>query len=211
MPFFTSGMKKLIFFDFDGVILDSFDIGWNIFAAHKPGLTLEVYRTFFEGNVYEVDRETKVDHSIEAEVWVKYRKEMVGRELISGIREVIEKLSKDYFMVIVSSTHSKIIEEFLETHGVRKYFKEVLGSDVDENKVKKIKLALKTHKTDPKDTVFITDTLGDVREGAKCGVTSIGVLWGFHDQKTLEKDGILEIAEKPEELPVLVKKHFSRK
>lgn len=52
----------------------------------------------------------------------------------------------------------------------------------------------------PKDAVFITDTLGDIREARECDIDSIAVTWGFHERKTLEKGNPIVIVSDPREL-----------
>ena len=62
-----------------------------------------------------------------------------------------------------------------------------MGGDIHRSKVAKIQMILKKHGIKPAEAIFITDTLGDMREAIKCGVLSIGVTWGFHEKERLQK------------------------
>jgi len=72
-------------------------------------------------------------------------------------------------------------------------------------------MVLREYKAKPEDCVFITDTLGDMREAARCGVWSIGVTWGFHERERLEKGNFFAIVDKIEELSLTVQSFFSKK
>jgi len=45
--------KKLIIFDFDGVIVDSFAISFGVNRKLGSAVDIDQYRSFFEGNIYE--------------------------------------------------------------------------------------------------------------------------------------------------------------
>lgn len=59
------------------------------------------------------------------------------------------------------------------------------------------------------DCIFITDTLGDIKEARVAGVDSIAVSWGYHSLATLELGNPLAVADKPSELPNLVRTFLS--
>ena len=96
-------------------------------------------------------------------------------------------MSKQYILTVVSSSTSSFIEKFLEKENIRQCFSDILGSDVDYSKVKKINNLLRDYSINPTDAVYITDTIGDIKEANECNVRSIGVTWGAHDRDTLEK------------------------
>lgn len=60
------------------------------------------------------------------------------------------------------------------------------------------------------DCVFITDTLGDMREAEEHGMEAIGCSWGFHPHTTLEKGLPFRIVDMPTELPDAVANYFGR-
>ena len=46
---------------------------------------------------------------------------------------------------------------------------------------------------------MLGDTRFDVEGANKCGIKTMGVLWGFGSRESLEKEGAAYIAETPEE------------
>jgi phosphoglycolate phosphatase len=103
------------------------------------------------------------------------------------LNDTVETLSSKYLMTVVSSSPDKYIINYLESEGMKEYFSEIFGSDVHKSKVIKINKILEKYNVSPKDAVFITDSLYDILDGNGCGVKSIGVTWGLHDKKELEK------------------------
>lgn len=52
----------------------------------------------------------------------------------------------------------------------------------------------------PADTVFVGDTNVDVQTGKNAGAYTVGVLWGYRDEKELRENGADRIIASPEEL-----------
>jgi len=46
-------MKKIVLFDFDGVLVDSYDYSYRISKELSPKLTEDIFRELFEGNIYD--------------------------------------------------------------------------------------------------------------------------------------------------------------
>ena len=51
--------EKIIIFDFDGVIVDSFDIAFKVNKLSRPALTKKSYRAKFNGNIADAKYEEK--------------------------------------------------------------------------------------------------------------------------------------------------------
>ena len=130
--------------------------------------------------------------------------------LFAGMREVAEKLSHTYVLIIVSSTITSPIQGFLEKHHIGRYFSEVMGANVHTSKHEKIQMIFEKYGTSAPECVFITDTLGDIREAEAAHVGTIGVSWGFHPPETLKKGEPFRIVERPEEIPATISDYFAR-
>lgn len=195
---------KFILFDFDGVIADSFDLAFDTAKTICPAITKEDYQKRFEGNIHDV-KHPEAFHSDDCKhdldwfnIYVPKMKERA--KLFSGMSEVILELEKNYMLVIVSSTVTFPIEEFLTLYNLRNHFDWVMGSDVHTSKVEKIKMVFEKYKINSNDCLFITDTLGDMHEAEKMNVPSVGVTWGFCTPETLQKGNPLGLVTTPEEL-----------
>jgi len=204
--------KKFVLFDFDGVIADSLALGHDVARQVHPEkeMTVDDYRTLFEGNVY--DSLEKAGHQRrDEEYFAAYAPRMEAEvRIMSGIKDAIDRLAQAYTLTIISSTASDLIHQFLARHELQKYFTAVMGSDVHVSKVRKMSMVFEQYDTSPGQCVFVTDTLGDMREAKAHDVGAIAVAWGWHDRERLEKGIPFRIVETPAELPDAVDDYFAR-
>lgn len=205
-----TGNKKFVLFDFDGVIADSFQAAFAVHKVISPHIIEGDYRSWFEGNINNwQEMASPGNHRSDIDFFAEYLPKMKSEvKMVPGILEIIKNLSRSYTLIIVSSTITSPIREFMERHEASQYFTEIMGNDVHQSKVEKIKMVFAKHKASPENCVFVTDTLGDLREAAEAGVSAIGVSWGFQHKETLLKGNPLCVVEKPEELPVAILNHF---
>jgi phosphoglycolate phosphatase len=204
--------NQFILFDFDGVIADSFWLALEVTQVICPHLTDSLYRKRFEGNINdwegpEQGHTGECQHSIDFfDAYIPRMKEEVM--IVPGIKEVVALLGKKYTLIVISSTITSPIQEFLEKYSLSQYFVQIMGNDVHKSKVEKIRMVFGKYNITAQDCVFITDTLGDMRESAEMQVGAIGVTWGFHKPETLRKGNPFCLVEKPNELALSVSKYF---
>lgn len=206
-------MKNFILFDFDGVIADTFAPAFEVEKIMCPEATPEDYRSRFEGNI-NIPIEQGSYHTKNCRHDIDFFAEYIPRfkeqgKIFDGMAEVIKKLSIDNTLIIISSTITSPIQEFLVKNNIDTYFSEVMGNDVHTSKVKKMKMVFSQYKTDPKHCLFVTDTLGDITEAEKSGVQAIGVTWGFHGQDRLRRGKPLKIVQTPQELLTSIEEFFN--
>ncbi|HSX24872.1 MAG TPA: HAD family hydrolase [Candidatus Andersenbacteria bacterium] len=190
--------NKLVIWDFDGVIADTFDMCLNIIRLSNPELTKTEYRQRFEGNINKIKKDRRERSHID--FWAEYEKNILNQKMTEGIENPVQYFAEFYPSVIVSSTISKPINQFLEHHTIRQYFQEIFGNEISESKIEKFNMILKKYNIRSEDCVLITDTLGDMKEASKAGIKSVGVTWGYQSRETLEKGNPASIVEKPEEI-----------
>lgn len=189
---------KIILFDFDGVIADTYSFCYRIISSNEA-LTHDEYKARFEGNINDAIRKIGQDTK-RIDFWGEYEPELMKCQPNTELTNMIQQLSKDHVLIIISSTISLPIKKFLDIYELSSCFKEILGNDVEKSKIKKIQDVLERYYIKPEEAVFITDTLGDIKEAKKCGVESIAVTWGYHPRKTLQKGNPRIIINHPSEL-----------
>ena len=202
--------KKLVLFDFDGVLVNTTDLGFVIQKKYNPHITKEFYNSLSEGNFIENYTRAVADGLIDdiTEWEEHYGKELEKITTHSVIAHMVCDLAKEYMLCVVSSTTSGHIIRKLEQENIRDCFQDICGADVHRSKVVKIKMLLEKYSVEPSNAIFITDTLGDVREGNECNVKSIGVTWGSHDRDTLNIGNPFAVVDDVVELEVAVQKFF---
>lgn len=197
--------KKLVMFDFDGVLVDTLLVNHCIYQEVNSNLSLEEFKTFYHGNKFKAvrfDGSSRNEHPNRCERYDYHTRELRIPELI---RNVVKDLTSDYILSIVSSTHASSISRIINRDGVGEYFEDILGVETDKSKVKKINMLLHKYGIDPSDSIYITDTLGDIYEARESNVSSIGVLWGYHDKETLERGNPVALIDNPESLITAIK------
>ena len=178
--------NKTIIFDFDGVIVNSFNAAFEVSQMMRPTLTKDRYQAKFNGNYYEAEHEDKIENEIN--FFEEYGKKFRTLDIDTTTKEVILELSKTHNLFVVSSTIKSIIEKYLDRHGLLDSFTEILGSDTETSKVKKFKMIFNKYNISPDETIFLTDTSGDIKEAKEANIkTIIGILGGFQNEESLKQ------------------------
>lgn len=205
--------RTCIFFDFDGVIADSFGAAFQTAQAVCLHETEDRYRSYFEGNINDATLplagfdHTHCNH--ELDWWGTYLPLFEKTHPFPGIMRVLHDLAEEYRMAIVSSNISSPVMAYLKRHDAAQYFDDIFGNDVHKSKVEKMNMLFERYELAPAHCVFVTDTLGDMREAEKVGVGTIGVSWGFHEHERLQKGNPFKIVDHPHELPGAVDGYFA--
>jgi len=177
---------KTIIFDFDGVIVDTFDIAFEVNKLVRPSLSKTSYREKFNGNINNAQYQEPETREID--FFYEYGKRLEKRKINHDIKKSIIDLSKNFQLFIVSSSTSLVIKNFLEKNNLLKYFIEILGLDVEPSKTKKFNIIFDKYNISPQETIFLTDTSGDVLEAREAKINFvIGILGGYQNEESLKK------------------------
>lgn len=194
--------KKLVIFDFDGVLANTIQLSFNIHKEYNPDFTMEKLQDICNGNFIDNMKaeNDKMNHKDPLNFHEKYENEIMKMNIDEILFKTIEELNKNYILAIVSSTTTIYIKNFLEKENTEKCFSDILGADVHSDKTIKINSLLEKYNIKPNDAIFVTDSLGDILDGNKCGVGSIGVTWGIHPKETLKKGNPIAVLDDPRDL-----------
>ena len=205
------GNKKLVMFDFDGVLVNTLPMAYQIHKDSNAHFTWERFQDFSNGNFVEgIGKAISLgEHIVPDNFHEEYQKNLLTFTIHDILNDTILALADEYIVAIISSSQGSFIQEFLQKENLTECFSDVLGVDIHASKVVKINLLLDRYKVVPNDAIFITDTLGDIREANDCNVSSIGVTWGLHSRETLEKGNPSFIINDPQELLVTIQKIFN--
>lgn len=140
----------------------------------------------------------------------KYRERftVVGwkeNELYSGMENALQRLKEaGKVLIVATSKPERLAVKILEHFGLDGYFDDICGADDDNTRSKKdevIRYALEKHGlTDLSDLIMVGDRKYDILGAKKCGLASMGVLYGFGDRRELQDAGADYIAETVEEM-----------
>jgi phosphoglycolate phosphatase len=190
--------KKLVIFDFDGVLVNTMPLWLKVNKKTNPDITLAHMSEMSLGNFF--DGFEKVNFVPSPTYHEDYHEGLKEIEVISVLRDTIHELSKDHYLMIVSSGSEVVIKKYLQKEEIENLFVEVLGFETHKTKTAKIKQILEKYGAQNTDAVFITDTLGDILESHEVGVPVIAETWGLHDEETLLRGNPEKLINDPREL-----------
>lgn len=204
--------KKLIIFDFDGVIVDSFKIIYSVVrdAFKSVGISLseQGYRDFFLINPKLAEQKLCNDEKkfalVQKYIHKNAPKRYRGVRIFPAAISTIKKLSEHATLAIVSSSQADVIEKKIKEYGLIKHFSLIFGADKALSKTEKLNEIINRLPADGNSIYFISDTVGDLNEGKSIGIKTIAATWGFHDKKILLSSLPEFIINNPEELLTLL-------
>ena len=207
---------EYILMDLDGTLTDSkegitkcLQYALQYFGVEVKDLsTLEKYigppleQTFREGFGFGKEQ---------AEVAIeKYRERFVPigmyeNKLYAGMEEALQRLKESgKVLIVATSKPEKFAVTILKHFGIDGYFDDICGADPEMNRNKKeevIRYALEKHELiDLSDVLMVGDRKYDIEGARACGLSCMGVLYGFGSREELEEAGAEYIAETVEDM-----------
>ena len=200
-------MKRVLIFDYDGVIVDSLNIFMTLFinACKKHGWkqisSKDGFLSLFNENMYENMKKVGMSKQDILTIILEVKNGLLHHlndlPLFSHMKETLEILSHDHILCITTSNETTVVDRYLNLHQITG-FQDIFGSDIHPSKTKKIELIKQKY---PKKTyVYIGDTIGDILEGKKAKIYTIGVTWGWHSKEKIIKSNPDYLVECPKEL-----------
>ncbi len=193
-------MKKLLIFDFDGVIEDTFELTFNLFKDPLPTLTREEYRSWFDGNVHNAIHTKEISTVDKYIFYKKYTEGLQRMSIGKPLKRALTTLHKNSAFSIVSSSLDDALCGYLRQNNIHSLFKHVWGMEKSTSKIEKLEELITLYALPKENYWFITDTLGDIHEAHSAGIQSVAVTWGFHSRARLEQGNPVAVVDTPEEL-----------
>ena len=199
-------MKNYLLFDLDGTLTDpkegictcvqyalsSFGIDEPDLDRLEPFIGPPLKDSFME--FYQMD-EVQAEAAIE-----KYRerfrdKGIFENELYTWVPEMLRALnSKGMFMAVASSKPTVFVQQILEHFNIAKYFKVVVGSELDGTRTDKAEVVEEAVRqlfgekpVDKSKVYMIGDRRHDVEGAHAYGVEAVGVAYGYGSMDELKE------------------------
>jgi len=202
---------SIVMFDFDGVLadsLDSFCVAMEeAFAGiARPDLaTREQVLTLLDDNWFvSLARAgvTAAEARTVEDIFAAALSPPTLLRCFPGVPAMLERLARRHLLIVITSSTAAIVNGFLAAHELAGV-EQVMGAEVDTSKVRKIERAVATHERALRYW-YVGDTTGDILEGRKAGVRTIGVAWGWHGAKRLRTVSPDHLAGTPQELAEII-------
>ena len=200
----------LLHFDYDGVLVDSFDQLLTAFrrTAADTGLGRLPTRNDFEtiedlsatGLATLLGVPAGHIESYTRHVHALLEAGGYAPTLFPGIPDLLKTLSERHTLVVVTSNYDPLVRQGLSLNGVDECVSLVLDAGQPGDKSDKIRHALERLGHRPEEGFMIGDTRGDIRHGRLAGVRTAAVTWGYQTRQTLEQESPDFIVDSPDEL-----------
>lgn len=199
--------KEAVVLDFDGTIADAEAVMLEIYGpvAERfgwPKLTRRDYFRLKKSSPREIMRWAGI------KIWQIPQLIKLGREeyskhanrikLFAGMPEVLERLSHDKDVYILSSNDRGTVQRILKSNGVKTKVMVLSGSPLlgkDKALKKLIKKGYDRH-----TSWMIGDEIRDIQAGQKARMRTIGVSWGLQSPAGFKKINPDKIAKKPDDI-----------
>jgi HAD superfamily hydrolase (TIGR01549 family) len=187
----TFSKLSALFFDFDGVLVDSAYIKKaafkELFKSYGKTVVSQVINYHcLHGGISRVDKISYVHEFIlgkplsaaELQHWGQNYSQyvvekVVAAEWIRGAQEFLEELNNQLPIFVISGTPEDELKEVICRRKMEEYFREILGSPI--RKPAHINNLLTTYNLSPENCVFVGDALTDYDAAQETGMSFIGI------------------------------------
>lgn len=213
---------KYVLFDLDGTLVDT---GEGIIASIKHAFSVlgetridaDTMRKFIGPPLKEAFAEHcgyNAEQTAEAVKIFRAHYAEIGKDICepyADIRECLEELREaGCTLVVATSKPTVFAKDILDRFDMSRYFADIVGSNLDNTRSKKsevISYVLKEFGITPSDVaVMIGDKAQDLIGAKTCGISGIGVTYGFGSREELLSEPHIALLDTPSEISKLIKK-----
>ena len=204
----------LVFFDYDGVIVDSFAQVMNAArgaieavgagrAPEKTDLHTIPNLTFQDfGRLLGVPE--KLIDRFGAEMFRILSEDAITPPAFPGIPDVIRALAGAHTLAVVTATVRDTVRHALHRDGIAQCFSDIRDGTEPGTKSDKIRAGMRKFGFEPANVFMVGDTLGDIRQGRLAGVRTIAVSWGYQSADFLRAAKPDHVAALPADLAAIL-------
>lgn len=205
---------KIILFDFDGTLADSFTLilaaGNRLAATYGyPSISESEALALRSQGIRQIIQQSNVPlHRLPA--WMRQMKKELQKETAymqpqSGLTKALSSLKETKIPLgIVTSNSRDNVHGFLDNNGWTGWFAHVETGSNLFGKSRLIARLLDRSGFTASEAIYVGDEVRDVEAARKAGVSSVAVTWGFNDRNILTRTRPDHLIDHPEELLHLV-------
>jgi HAD superfamily hydrolase (TIGR01509 family) len=181
-----------IFFDFDGVLIDSEPVHWACWREVLLPLGVSLEWEFYRNQCIGIDDRLMLQMMATAsdpprdwqEMWAQYpaKKELFRARMIDappfpqGIAALLEELQERYKLAVVSSSSCAEIEPLLAKAGLRDYFQTIVGGEsVKHHKPAPDPYLLAAERLEARTALVLEDSDAGLASGRAAGFEALRV------------------------------------
>jgi len=198
---------KVIIFDFDGTIADSFEIfleALNTVTRRSRPLTASEVEDLRRSSTKQIIKKLGIKPWQLPVLITKGRREISARmervAAFTGIPEALKELSTRYGIYILSTNSEENIATFLRKYGLTNDIRGIYANIGLLGKAKGLKRLQKKEALNIIDCVYVGDETRDIEAARGVGMKTVAVRWGYGNPDTLRSYMPYALADTPQSL-----------
>lgn len=187
-------MIRLVIFDFDGTIADSFEVSLQIATEllGRPRPSTDEIETLRSLPTKAVMKRLGIRSWQLPKLLSKGRKLMAQKTpevaLFAGLESAFKQFkASEVQMCIMSSNDKQVIEVFLRQHGCQDYFTNIIGGVNLFKKAKQLQRIQSIFGVKLDEMIYVGDETRDIDAAKKVGIRSAAVTWGYNSEAALSE------------------------
>lgn len=210
-------MSKIILFDFDGTLADSYENFLEIAGVLIKKYNLPTHSREELEKLRTEDASTLIKHlkiplykiPFLARDMKKMQQEKIATIIpITGIPDVLHKLKQmGCELGILTSNGKENVQRFINNNNID-VFSYIYSDSSLFGKDKMINKFIKQNAVDKENVIYVGDEIRDIKACQNVGIKIIAVSWGFNAKEGLEKYKPDFLINKPEELVMVLHKEI---
>ena len=179
---------KTAVFDFDGTLADTegllFETAQHLLGRALTKEDISQYRILRDKEFLEYLGVGKLQALFLYKKGKKYfERRLDSVTLFDGVVSMLEDLSDDCKVGVLSKNDKEIIRPILERENVAQHIEFIEHSSFMKSKYRTLLGVSRSYQ----DVVYVGDQVGDIEAAQNCDIPSIGVTWGHHAPEFLEE------------------------
>lgn len=201
---------KVIIFDFDGTIADSFEAVWKISNKLAAEFGYPVTQAGDISQLKNLSSKEVIKQSKLSPFKIPFlvrrlrkelRRELSDVQTFPGIEPVLRSLKQQgHRLGIVTSNSCENVTAFLTAQNLLDIFDFVESGLALFGKDKVIRRVVKRRRLNLADLIYVGDETRDIEAARKIGIQIISVTWGFNSSQALAAENPDFLIHQPEEL-----------
>ncbi|ACB50104.1 probable HAD-superfamily hydrolase, subfamily IA, variant 1 [Crocosphaera subtropica ATCC 51142] len=208
---------KVIVFDFDGTLADTYEAFVTIANSLSEEFGYKPVNKQEQEKLKHLSARDLIKQSEISPLKIPFVLKRVKSELTHKIKELepikeipycIKQLKKQgYTLGIITSNAEDNVLSFLENHQLEQFFDFIYAGTTLFGKHKIIKKLLKEKHLLPNEVVYIGDETRDINSAKKSQIKCVGVTWGFNSSEALAKENPDFLINSPYELITILENY----
>ncbi len=186
---------KLILFDFDGVLADTLDDMLSF--AQDACAELGIHRIPSPADLASLETMSFVEYGRQLGVpphlldkftagcFNRFGQRSRPPKIFEGMKQIVEQLSKNNTIAVVTGNTTQTVENFLAEHGLRGFVQAIFAVDQPGSKPEKILSARRQLAKQGDVTYLVGDAASDILAARDTSTISIAVSWGHQSLSKL--------------------------